>query len=174
MENRIIIITVAAAIGVVLITLAFVLGYKQLIMEKKCTRKTVGTVRRYSLFEHPLPVVHYTVDGVEYKVTGPRYRAYITVSKTGLLNKNETSAVWEDKKQRLHIRYVFNSAVSIARNPLAQLYPIGSQQDVFYCPDKPKLAYVKRYCNRKYLFWLPFSLGIFFPAAMIALAFVLF
>lgn len=174
MENRIIIITVAAAIGAVLITLAFVLGYRQLIMEKKCTHKTVGTVRRYSLFEHPLPVVHYTVDGAEYKVKGPRYRAYITVSKSGLLSKNETSAVWEDEKQRLHIRYVFNSVVKLARNPLEQLYPIGSQQDVFYCPGKPKLAYVKRYCNRKYLFWLPFLLGTLIPAALITLAVVLF
>ncbi|WP_408632280.1 DUF3592 domain-containing protein [Muricomes intestini] len=37
---------------------------------------------------------------------------------------------------------------------LAQLFPKGSTIDVFYNPNKPKLAYVLRYCNAKWTFWL--------------------
>ena len=71
--------------GGVLLLLAFTVGYKYLVMERRCTCRTNGTVIGYSAVSYGgegsavhLPVARYTVDGQEYRVTGPRYRGYVT------------------------------------------------------------------------------------------------
>lgn len=66
----------------------------------------------------------------------------------------------KEGKQVLTISRIANSFVDIVKNPLVELYPIGSEIDVYYNPDIPKLAYVLRYCNKKWEFWLTF-LGVF-------------
>lgn len=66
----------------------------------------------------------------------------------------------KEEKQVLTISRIANSFVDIVKNPLVELYPIGSEIDVYYNPDNPKLAYVLRYCNKKWEFWLTF-LGVF-------------
>ena len=70
------------------------------------------------------------------------------------------SGVFEDEKQRLVIKRGTNSLVSVRENPMAKLYPKGSEIDVFYDPMNPKLAYVLRYCDLKWTFWLTFISGI--------------
>ncbi|WAW15374.1 hypothetical protein [Peptostreptococcus equinus] len=37
---------------------------------------------------------------------------------------------------------------------MEELYSLNSEVDVFYDDKNPRLAYVKRYCDKKYLFWL--------------------
>ena len=73
--------------GGVLLLLAFTVGYRYLVMEQRCTCRTNGTVTGYSAACYGgensavhLPVVRYTVEGREYRVTGPRYRGYVTRS----------------------------------------------------------------------------------------------
>jgi len=44
---------------------------------------------------------------------------------------------------------------------MEKIYPIGSEIDVYYDENNPKLAYVLRYCNRKWTFWLIFLSGLF-------------
>ena len=71
--------------GGVLLLLAFTVGYRYLVMEQRCTCRTNGTVTGYSAVccggENSavhLPVVRYTAEGREYRVTGPRYRGYVS------------------------------------------------------------------------------------------------
>jgi len=40
------------------------------------------------------------------------------------------------------------------------MYPLNSEIDVYYDPNNPKLAYVLRYCNKKWAFWLTFLTAI--------------
>ena len=145
----------------VLLLIAFKLYYKYLVQEKKCTAKTVGTVVRYTWAtrggEHSpvcLPVVAYTVKGKTYKAVGPEYRGYQTVTKSTPWSENHDSCC--EKNQVLYINQSMDSVFGFCPNPMEGLYPKQSTVDVYYCPDDPKLAYVLRYCNKKWAFWLTF------------------
>ena len=126
----------------VLFILAFKLFYKYIIQEKRCTSKVKGIIKKYTLATRGgensgihLPVVHYIVNGKEYKVVGPEYKA-----ENQILKINRTS----------------NSFAGVYNNPIEELYPINSEIDVYYDPSNPKLSYVLRYCNKKWLFYLTF------------------
>lgn len=145
----------------VLLVIAFKLYYKYLVQERKCTAKTVGTVMRYTMATRGgddaavcLPVVAYTVNGKTYKVVGPEYKGYRTVTKSAPWSENDYSCY--EKNQVLHINRSANSLLGFCRNPMEKMYPVRSEVDVHYCPENPKLSYVLRYCNRKWAFWLTF------------------
>ena len=149
----------------VLFLLAFRVYYKYLVQEKKCTEETVGRVVRYTWTTRGgedsgvcLPGVAYNVDGKEYRVTGPEYRGYrIQVKKTPL---SENSCTSYEKDQILYITRTVNSMIGFYKNSMQELYPIHTRLVVFYCPEKPGLAYVLRYCDRKWAFWLTFLAGL--------------
>ena len=145
----------------VLLLIAFKLYYKYLIQEKKCTAKTVGTVMRYTMATRGgensavcLPIVSYTVNGKTYKVVGPEYKGYKTVAKSTPWSGNNDRCY--EKNQVLHINCSRNAMFGFCRNPMEKLYPKQSTVEVYYCPENPKWAYVLRYCNRKWAFWLTF------------------
>ena len=126
----------------VLFILAFKLFYKYIIQEKRCTSKVKGIIKKYTLATRGgensgihLPVVHYIVNGKEYKVVGPEYK---------------------EENQILKINRTSNSFAGVYNNPIEELYPINSEIDVYYDPSNPKLSYVLRYCNKKWLFYLTF------------------
>ena len=149
----------------VLILLAFLLFYKYLVQEQACTAVTKGIVKRYTAASYGgrgsgvhLPVVAYMADGKEYKIVGPNYRVYITKTKSAPVMSNGMN--FREENRAMIIERTANSFVRVYKNPMASLYPINSQVDVYYCPYKPKLAYVERYCNNKWAFWLMFLTGI--------------
>ena len=133
--------------AMVLFLIAFKLFYKYLIQEKKCTNKVKGIVKKYTLASRGgensgihLPIVFYTINGKEYKVVGPEYKAYKIINKSTPLNKN--SMKYKEEKQVLIINRASNSFVGIYKNPMANLYPIESEVDVYYNPENPKLSFV--------------------------------
>ena len=148
-----------------LFLIAFLLFYKYLVQEKRCTSKVKGVIKKYTLASRGgenssihLPVVYYVVNGKEYKVVGPEYKAYKTITKTSLSNKNDME--YEENNQVLKINRTVNSVFSTFSNPIEELYPINSEIDVYYDSNNPKLAYVLRYCNKKWLFYLTFCAGL--------------
>ena len=145
----------------VLLFLSFMLFYKYLIQEKRCTSKVKGIIKKYTLSTRGgedsgihLPIVYYNVYGKEYKVVGPEYKRYITISKSSPFSKNEMP--YKENNQILKINRTSNSFVGIYKNPIEELYPINSEIDVYFDPNNPKLAYVLRYCNKKWTFYLTF------------------
>lgn len=151
--------------GVVLLFLAFKLYYKYLIQEERCTSKVKGTVKRYTICSlggedsgvH-LPVVYYVVNGKEYKVIGPEYKNYVTKTKSSPFEDN--SMKYKEDNQTLEVIRTSNAFLNVYVNPISKLYPINSEIDVYYDPNNPKLSYVLRYCNRKWIFWLVLGAGI--------------
>jgi hypothetical protein len=146
---------------VTLILLSYALFYKYLIQEKRCTEKVTGIVKRYSVYNQngiSLPIVYYTVNGKEYKVVGPDYKIFKIISKSTPFSQN--SVEYTEKNQVVTIKRTTNSFGGVYKNPIAQMYPINSEIDVYYDPENPKLAYVLRYCNKKWMFWLMFFSGI--------------
>lgn len=147
--------------SLVLFVLAFKLFYKYMIQEKRCTSKVKGIIKKYTLATRGgegsgihLPIVFYIVNGKEYKVVGPEYKAYIIMNKNSSISKNEIE--YTEEKQILKINRTSNSFVGIYRNPIEKLYPLNSEIDVYYDPSNPKISYVLRYCNKKWIFYLTF------------------
>ena len=147
--------------SIVLFLIAFKSFYKYLIQKKRCTSKVKGIVKKYTLASRGgedsgvhLPIVFYTVDDKEYKVVGPEYKAFVTTNKSTPLSEN--SMYYKEENQVFKINRTSNSFGGIHKNPMRELYPIGTEIDVYYDPKNPKLSYVLRYCNNKYAFWLTF------------------
>lgn len=152
--------------------IAYLLGWKSMHKKERCNKKTEGTVIRYSYVRYngvSLPVVEYFVDGNNYKVVGPKFKA--GVKKTfsapwnSLIAKQETNLnTREDLPDVLKINSTENSFVNIRITPLKDLYPIGSKVDVYYDERNPKVSYVQRYAGTMlfFSFYLPFVLGILF------------
>ena len=162
--------------SIVLFIIAFKVYYKYLIQEKRCKARTKGIVKKYTLAnrggEHSgvhLPIIYYIVNGKEYKVTGPEYKSYKTVTTSSPLESNSEVEYKEDEKQRLIIKQKVNSFIRIYKNPMEKIYPIGSEIDVYYDESNPRLAYVLRYCNRKWAFWLIFLSALFILVLDIAI-----
>ena len=141
--------------GAVLILLAFPLGYRYLIQEKRCTAKTMGIVHHYRA---ELPVVIYQVNGRTYRVKGPEYQLYVMTSRQGAFQKNRR--VSKEKGQILFTHETSNAFAAQHRSGLEERYPLHSEIPVYYDPQNPQLAYVLRYCNKKWLFYLMFGTGL--------------
>ena len=156
--------------AIVLILVAFKLFYKYMIQEKKCTAKTKGIIRKYSLMGYGgetvgvhLPIVFYTVNGKEYKVKGPEYKSIITKTVASDLTENNNGYYEKNQSLIIEKKTKLRSAggsVVVHRNPIREMYPLNSEIDVYYDPNNPKLAYVLRYCNKKWAFWLTFLTAI--------------
>ena len=148
--------------SIVLFFISFKFFYPYLIQEKRCTAKTKGIVKKYAANSADgcfSPKVYYTVDNKEYMAIGPRYRFIIKKAGSSPVSENEMS-FYETKNQDFVIHRKSNSLVTINENPMAVLYPKGSEIDVYYDPSNPKLSYVLRYCNLKFAFWLSFFFAI--------------
>lgn len=150
----------------VLFIIAFKVYYKYLLQESKCIKKTSGEVIAYTKISRGpegsgihLPIVSYEVSSQQFKVVGPEFKAFKTYSHSSTIETNTIKSCYE-KDQVLYIDCSINSHFGLIKNPLVEYYPIGTRLDVFYAPDKPKLAYVQRYCNRKWAFYLTFVTAI--------------
>lgn len=139
-----------------------------------CSVKTTGTVVRYSAVRYSdisLPVVEYTANGRIYTVVGPKFSATVTKSISAhfhLVKSDITSNLTtrEDLPSVLKLNLRQNSLAGLTKSPLLELYPLGSQADVFYNPRKPKMAYVQRFARpQKVPYTLILLLGITFLAA---------
>ena len=148
------------------------------------SRKTMyskdnGSGKGYTMFSYGgenagvhLTIVHYCVDNKEYKVVGPKYKSYVVKSNIGPLSDN--SAIYQGNSQVLIINRCSNSFVNIRTNFMEEIFSVGTEVDVFYDPKKPKLAYVLRYCNNKWCFWLTFLAGMGVVVFMIIDLIILF
>lgn len=151
--------------GGVLLLLAFTVGYKYLVMERRCTCRTNGTVIGYSAASYGgegsavhLPVVSYTVEGRQYRVTGPRYRGYVSRTVSTPFAQNTCRCC--EKNGVLYIERSRNGIIGVSANPLAEQYPVGSLQPVWFDPQKPRFSYVLRCPDNRWGFWLLFLFGL--------------
>ena len=147
--------------GIVLIIISFSNFYKYIIQKKKCTSSVLGEVIRYTSNTPPLPKVLYMINGKKYKVTGPRFRAIITEESVTPFNSFAGSVnSYVDEKMRLHVCINRNIFGSVVKTPLELFYPIGMKVNVFFDPNNPKNAFVERYCDLKWIFWMTLLIGV--------------
>ncbi len=153
------------AFAIALYLVAYFFGWKKMHKKERCTEKTTGKVVRYSYAEYNgirLPVAAYEVDGVQYKVTGPHFKAgvnmYASIPFADVETAQTSNLTSEENLPDVIVtKQIRNSRASITRSPMYDLFPVGKEVDVYYNPKKPKEAYVIRYAAPyKFLsFWLP-------------------
>lgn len=138
--------------SIVILLVWYFLSYKKIKDKGKCTEKTVGKIIGYSKVLYNdigLPVVEYSVGNISYKVVGPKFKATIVKTISTPFNKTESQiesnlTTRDDLPDTLKLKVECNSNINITKSPLLDLYPIGSEVDVYYNPIKPKMAYVQR------------------------------
>ena len=158
--------TLAFAIGILLVW--YFLSYKKKKVEVKCTEKTSGKIIRYSrvLYNNiSLPVVEYSVDNISYEVVGPKFKGTVIKTISNPFNNAESeiesNLTTRDKlPEILKLNIKRNSIASITKSPLFDLYPIGSEVEVYYNPNKPKMSYVQRFVKPIWILNASLFIGI--------------
>lgn len=122
-----------------------------------------------------LPKIEYQTNQVVFTITGPEYRSVVVSSVSTPFRKQQETEYTTDiyaQSFRYHIRK--NSLFSVEGNPMRELFPLGSEIDVFYDPYNPQLAYVLRYANKKFVFYLLLFGGLLLLTASIVVTILLF
>ena len=177
---RLLIGLVLLSISILLFFLAYKIGWKYMLQEDRCTAKTTGRIVGYSMWRHGnsalrLPKVEYETNQGVFTMTGPEYRSVIVSSVSTPFRKQQETDYTTDiyaQSFRCHIRK--NSLFSVEGNPMRELFPLGSEIDVFYDPYNPQLAYALRYANKKFVFYLLLFGGLLLLAASIIVTILLF
>ena len=97
---------------------------------------------------------------------GPEYRMHSVIGSVGFkdFGKNGYKLLENDEKQTIHVRLGGPSdgyLYPLGKNPLRIKYPQGTTFQVFYDPAHPKRGYVKRYCDKRFMFWILSGTAIF-------------
>ena len=127
--------------------------FKKINKEKRCSNCTEGRVIGWSHVKHGglfLPKVEYCVKDKIYHIVGPRFQHIKTISISTPFSdtntKYETNIISRNNlPQSTYMKIYKNSLASVSESPLAKLYPIGSQVNVYYNHKHPKDAYVDRF-----------------------------
>ena len=122
-----------------------------------------------------LPKIEYQTNQGVFTITGPEYRSVVVSSVSTPFRKQQETEYTTDiyaQSFRYHIRK--NSLFSVEGNPMRELFPLGSEIDVFYDPYNPQLAYVLRYANKKFVFYLLLFGGLLLLTASIVVTILLF
>ncbi|MBO7452585.1 MAG: DUF3592 domain-containing protein [Clostridiales bacterium] len=169
---------ILVCIGILMLVLGRKIFGKYLTQEKTCTSHAVGKVVGYSnvvysdVFRYP--IVEFTaVDGNTYKVQGPEYKTHAVIKFDVPLISNKGFNVEEDEeKQKIVIKHSLSEDCQFfyGENPLEYKYPLGSELDVYYDPSAPAKGFVKRYCDKKFMYkifkWI--AIGLFAAACLVA------
>ena len=122
---------------------------------KLCTERTDGTVVGGSIItyaNHRTARVRYEVDGKTYEISGPLFTSGTAASG---MKSNLTTRDNLPNSLKAPILFVTmdvaddveRATMPYERSAIAELYPIGSQADVWYNPSNPAEAYVERYIH---------------------------
>ena len=157
--------------GGILMLIAFLASGKYLTQQKKCTATAVGTVVGYTIAAyskmHHYPIVEFTAEnGKRYRIKGPEYRGHSVAGSVNFRNIGKTGykILENDENQTIHVSigtFSEEYPYPFGKNPLTSKYPKGTTFPVFYDPAHPKRGYVRRYCDKRFLFWILSGTGIF-------------
>lgn len=164
---------------IVLWFLAYKIGWKYMIQEKSCDSKTIGKVIGYSKTTYGngyirLPIVKYQVSNKNFTIVGPEYKLYLVMKKQSIRRKeSEVTYTTDPYQQTFHYQIKSGLFGTRLKNPMINLFPIGMDIEVFYSSNNPELAYVLRYANLKWVFYLLFGIGCLLLIVIVTLQVVI-
>ena len=155
---KLIVIGVFCGIALVLALAGLLLMRSGARMQARCsaraTGKVVGVSNMKAMDYVHLLNVEYEAEGKTYRVAGPKFSSVrYSIVKTphkkvmATFTSNLDGCTAETLPTCLKCRVDANSAVSIARTPLLDLFPVGTEVPVWYDPENPNTAYAFRWCR---------------------------
>ena len=144
---------IPAILSVFFLALGILFLRKEHKLKHNCTAMIKGKVIKYNFREPPTPVVQYAVNGATYKKS-LFYSVVITKSNS----KKPVVSQFDDANDTV-LRINENSLASYTS--LRDMFPIGSEMNVYYDPNDPKRSYVLRYAKSPLAF-LFLMMGILF------------
>lgn len=150
------------------ITTWYFLYFKRKNKENRCNEKVIGKVTKYSNIRYNdirLPVVEYSINNQKYKAVGPHFRGIIKTSIKLMTHKigdtyKSNLTTREDLPEVLKLHVGQNGIMNYGISPLLDLYPIGSDVEIYYNPNNPKDSYVQRFIKPSKWLNLLLILGI--------------
>ncbi len=135
-------------IGVILMLVGIGIKINTKKRNVSCTAVTNGIVIKHVFYGEGrmAPIVEFAVDGKTYR-TKKKYNGIKSVSITGFPIAIKEKA-WEDEKGWLHVK---TGTFPNMRQLAEELWPIGSEMNVFYDPTNPKKNYVDRPITNQFL-----------------------
>lgn len=137
-------VEIIAAVAVCLFVVAIILVLRQYRRKARCTAATVGTVVKHVFAVKPFhPIVAYVVDGQEYTVHR-RYRGMVWTQNSLRAAREPVShsGAWISKRGYIHVQ---KSIVTDYSSMAQELWPLGSEMEVFYDPADPTCAFAEEF-----------------------------
>lgn len=141
MQVNLLFFIIFVAVGLILMFLSLLFKSRDNKIIKQCNQKVKGKVIKYTLWNNSdvhFPIVEYIVDNNKYKQT-LKYGWVIT--KESSFKKVNAEVENDVKSDNL----VISKNSHITTNVLKEHFPIGTELDVYYNPQKPKKSYVMRF-----------------------------
>ena len=134
----------------ILIYINYTLKEKSLHDKRYCKTKTKGMVVGYesrTRFGVNLPIVKYRIGNMSYKTVGPKYE-FIIQNKFEMPWINQEILSTSDPMGKI-FEYKRTSGAVLNKkiNPMKELFPIGTEVDVFYDKFSPEDGCVLRYVD---------------------------
>ena len=136
-----IVITGLIILALIFLTIGGTSLSKNRRIKRLSTEQTHGEVISYSFNNTLAPIVEYEVNGEKFK-NRLKYTAVIQTSSTFGPVKSELKGDLLDTKLRIK----GNTRVSV-NTIMKDAFPLGSEMNVYYNPDRPKDSYVERYAK---------------------------
>lgn len=133
----------------ILIFLGYYVWIRKIGMYKNCTRHVIGKVVGVSNIYYagfPIPKCEYIVNGKKYSVSGPKFESGTSgnfVKSNIDTRENLPRVIKGPYVKSPHLIEPSNESL-YEGTALSRLYPIGSDVDIYYDPNKPEVSYVQR------------------------------
>ena len=168
MKVNILFFMIFIILGAVMIILSILFKISSYKRFKKCINTVKGKVIKYTLWNNNgvhFPIVEYVVNGISY---AQRLKYGWIITKASSFNKIESKINSDANDTNL----VISKNSHISTNALEKTFPIGTELDVYYDPNNPKLSYVMRFVNNPCIIVF-FLVGIIFVILVIVALFVM-
>ena len=156
------------SLGLIFVLLALIFKNRDKKIVKQCNQIVKGKVVKYTLYNNSgvhFPVIEYVVNNIKYNQT---LKYGWIISKSSSFNNVKTEVENDVDNENL----VISKNAHFSTNVLKEKFPVGTELNVFYNPQKPKKSYVMRFVKSPMVKVFYLTGLIFIIFSIIGLAFL--
>ena len=152
-ESALLVLSIEGGTGIILIIIGILLRKKAEQRNASCTEMVRGKVTRYCFTneDEMFPVIAFTVNGQTYE-TRKEFEGFSVVSSPWIKN----GEAYEDEKGVLHLK---EGNVTETGRLAEELWPLGSEMNVYFNPGNPEINYVERPVRKNFVSVLLIAIG---------------
>ncbi|MEE3488887.1 MAG: hypothetical protein VZT48_12375 [Bulleidia sp.] len=152
-ESALLVLSIEGTVGIILIIIGMLLRKKAEQWNASCTDMVKGKVTRYCFTneDEMFPVIQFMVNGQIYE-TRKEFEGYHVVNSP-FVKKAEA---YEDERGVFHLK---EGVVTDTGRLAEELWPLGSEMDVYYNPENPDINYAERPVRKNFTASLLIAIG---------------